>query len=183
MSLALPYLACMLAAAHFYHLEERVLPSLQVVEGGAPGTVHHNTDGSADLGVMQVNTLWVGPIAARIGESPAAVQNRLTNDPCFNIAAAALILRSYLNETHNDLLLAIGDYHSHTKPLNQAYQARVWAAAAKLLERGGFSQLPAPAPPPPPVRIIRAAPRPCPAMRFASVTSLTERADPALHCR
>jgi hypothetical protein len=180
MSLALPYLACMLAAAHFYHLEERVLPSLQVVEGGAPGVVHRNTDGSADLGVMQVNTRWVQPIATRIHATASAVQTRLTKDPCFNIAAAALIMRTYMNETHDNLLQAVGDYHSHTGPLNQAYQAMVLAAASHLARTGAFQQAPAA---PPPVRIVRSAAPACYRARFASVSSLTERADPALHCR
>jgi soluble lytic murein transglycosylase-like protein len=131
MPLALPYLACMLQAAQYYALPPRVLPSIQAVEGGAPGTVHRNSDGSLDLGVMQVNTLWVGPIANRIHETPAAVQARLTNDACFNIAAAALILRGYLNESH-DLLEAVGDYHSHTKLLNLAYRSHVVAVAAAM---------------------------------------------------
>jgi soluble lytic murein transglycosylase-like protein len=132
MPLALPYLACMLQAAQFYSLPPRVLPTISVVEGGAPGVVHHNTDGSADLGVMQVNTLWVQPIAARIHETPDAVQARLTGDPCFNIAAAALILRGYLNETHGDLMQAVGDYHSHTKLLNLAYRSHVVAVASAM---------------------------------------------------
>jgi hypothetical protein len=56
-------------------------------------------------------------------------------ESCFNIASAGLIMRLYLNETHGDLLLAVGDYHSHTKALNEAYQARVLAAAARLFWR------------------------------------------------
>jgi hypothetical protein len=135
MPLALPYLACMLQAAQFYALPPRVLPSIQAVEGGAPGTVHRNADGSFDLGVMQVNTLWVGPIANRIHAAPDAVAARLTNDACFNIAAAALILRGYLNESH-DLLEAVGDYHSHTRLLNLAYRSHVVAVAAAMFGKG-----------------------------------------------
>jgi soluble lytic murein transglycosylase-like protein len=131
--LVLPYLACMLQAAQYYGLPPRVLPSIRVVEGGAIGTVHANTDGSSDLGVMQVNTRWVQPIATRIHETPAAVQAQLTNDSCFNIAAAALILRSYMNETH-DWMQAVGDYHSHTPLLNLAYRAHVVAVATALFE-------------------------------------------------
>jgi soluble lytic murein transglycosylase-like protein len=130
--LALPYLACMLQASQFYTLPPRVLPSIQAVEGGAPGTVHQNTDGSADLGVMQVNTRWVQPIARRIHDAPDNVAARLTNDACFNIAAAALILRGYLNETHDDLMEAVGDYHSHTRLLNLAYRTQVVAVAAAM---------------------------------------------------
>ena len=132
--LVLPYLACMLQAAQYYNLPPRVLPAIHGVEGGTVGTVHANTDGTSDLGVMQVNTRWVQPIAARIHDTAQAVQARLTYDSCFNIAAAALIMRSYLNETHNDLMMAVGDYHSHTPMLNLAYRAHVAAVASAMFE-------------------------------------------------
>jgi hypothetical protein len=128
----IPYLACMALVASVYHLPPRVLPSIQTVEGGTPGSVSHNADGSDDLGVMQINTLWLAPLA-RISRLPEAeVHRRLIADACFNIAAAGLVMRVYLNETHGDLLRAVGDYHSHTPALNQDYQARVLAAARAL---------------------------------------------------
>jgi hypothetical protein len=128
----LPYLACMLATAQFYQLPPRVLPSIQAVEGGFAGAIHPNKDGSDDLGVMQVNTVWVQAIARHAHMSAEDVQTRLVADDCFNIAAAGLILRTYMNETRGDLMAAIGDYHSHTPALNRAYQAKVWASAAAL---------------------------------------------------
>jgi soluble lytic murein transglycosylase-like protein len=131
-----PYLACMLATAHFYALPPRVLPTIQAVEGGKPGLVHPNTDGSADLGLMQINTLWLRPIAEVVRQPPAIVARRLLGDPCFSIAAAGAILRTYMNETHGQLMLAIGDYHSHTPVLNQTYQALVMAKAAALFGPG-----------------------------------------------
>ena len=57
--MSIPLLACMAGAAAFYHLPPRVLPSIQAVEGGAIGAVHLNSDGSQDLGLMQINTSWV----------------------------------------------------------------------------------------------------------------------------
>ena len=62
--MSIPLLACMAGAAAFYHLPPRVLPSIQAVEGGAIGVVHLNSDGSQDLGIMQVNTSWVTKLAA-----------------------------------------------------------------------------------------------------------------------
>ncbi len=50
----------------------------------------------------------------------------------FNIAAAGAILRIYLNETHGDLMQAIGDYHSHTAALSELYQAQVLESAWRL---------------------------------------------------
>jgi hypothetical protein len=130
--MAVPFLACMALTAQFYALPPRVLPSIQAVEGGRPGLVHSNTDGSADLGLMQINTRWIGNIAEVVRASPDQVRQRLIGDPCFSIAAAGAIMRAYLSETRGDLMRAIGDYHSHTPPLNQAYQAQVYRRAAAL---------------------------------------------------
>jgi hypothetical protein len=132
--MALPYLACMIATAGFYHLPPRVLPSIQAAEGGRPGLVHPNTDGTSDYGLMQINTRWVGPIADFTHQTRAATTWRLIMDPCFGIAAAGAILRVYIAETRGDLMRAIGDYHSHTPPLNEAYQLQVMARARALFE-------------------------------------------------
>jgi len=130
-----PFLACMTLVAQTYALPPRVLPAIQAVEGGNIGVIHHNTDGSDDLGPMQVNTLWL-PTLARLTELPAEeVRERLLTRPCFNVAAAGLILRTYLNETRGNLLRAVGNYHSHTPVLNLRYQARVLRTAAALFQR------------------------------------------------
>jgi hypothetical protein len=133
--MSIPFLACMAAAAAFYHLPPRVLPSIQAVEGGRPGTIQYNSNGSADLGLMQVNTLWIGPLAQYAGMTENAVVRRLIDDPCFNIAAAAAIMRLYMTEAHGDFMLAIRYYHSHTPALGSAYQQKVLAAAGNLFEK------------------------------------------------
>ena len=133
--MAVPFLTCMLAAAQIGAFPPRVLPSIQAVEGGFPGSVHQNTDGSADLGLMQVNTLWVPVVARALGASEAAVRAHLVDDGCFSIRIAGAILWEYRRARHGDLMLAIGDYHSHTPPLNQAYQAQVVARARALFEK------------------------------------------------
>jgi hypothetical protein len=115
-----------------YHLPPRVLPSIQAVEGGGIGVAHRNADGSDDLGVMQVNTVWLQPLSRLTHLSEADIRGRLLDRPCFNIAAAGLILRFYLTETKGDLLRAVGDYHSHTEAFNQAYQTRVLHSAQAM---------------------------------------------------
>ena len=130
--MALPYLACMIAVANFYHLPPRVLPSIQVVEGGWPGAVSMNTNGTADLGVMQVNTIWVPHLAGVAHMPREAVRERLIGDPCFNIAAAGVVLRIYLNEAGGDVVRAVGYYHSHRAEYSVPYQYKVMGAAADL---------------------------------------------------
>ena len=134
--MTIPFLACMASVAAVYHLPPRVLPAIQAVEGGRPGLVHPNTDGSQDLGVMQVNTRWVQPLAWQTGVAPAAAAQRLLFDGCYNIAVAGAIMRIYLNEARGNLLLAVGYYHSHTPGLAQAYELRVLQSASQLFGAG-----------------------------------------------
>ncbi len=141
-----PFLGCMALVANIYALPPRVLPSIQAVERGAVAVVHRNTNGSEDLGVMQVNTLWL-PVLARYSRLPAAdVRVRLLMQPCYNIAAAGLIMRTYLDESRGDLMRAVGNYHSHTPVLNADYQTRVLRSATTLFR----PQPPLPKPPRPP---------------------------------
>lgn len=140
--MAIPYLACMAVVASVYHLPPRVLPAIHVVEGGEVGTVHRNADGTDDFGVMQINTRWLPTLARLARMSPPAVAARLVADPCFNIAAAGVVMRTYLNERHGDLMGAIGDYHSHTPTFNAAYQVVVRAAAYRLFVQPPSRQLP-----------------------------------------
>jgi len=128
----IPYLACMITVAAVAHLPPRVLPVIQHIEGGRVGLVHPDSNGSDDLGVMQVNTIWVPAIASRAQLSPSVAERQLIEDPCFNIAAAALILRTYLQQTGGALMPAIGDYHSHTLILNEAYALQAEMAALHL---------------------------------------------------
>jgi hypothetical protein len=133
--MAVPFLTCMIAAAAWYHLPPRVLPSIQAVEGGRPGLVSHNADGSDDLGPMQVNSRWTSHLAQLAKLPVPVVRTRLINDPCFNIAAAGAIMRADLNAAHGNLLLAVGWYQSHTPARGAAYRSQVLRAAETLFLR------------------------------------------------
>jgi hypothetical protein len=123
--MVIPYYACMVAAATNYHLPVHALPAIQAAEGGYIGAVRADRDGSHDLGLMQVNTRWVLPLARFMRLPAQTVTVRLILSPCFNIACAAAILHGYVDETHGNVWQAIGDYHSHTPGLNTAYRFRV----------------------------------------------------------
>lgn len=132
----IPYLKCMLVVAATLGLPPRVLPVIQAMEGGHVGLTRPDADGTADLGVMQVNTIWLPTLAARAGLPVGETRKRMIDEPCFNIAAAGLILRSYLAETGGALLPAMGDYHSHTPALNRAYQLEAESQVLRLFPGG-----------------------------------------------
>ena len=131
-TVAANYLACFALVSAFYQLPPHVLPSIAAVEGGRPGLAAVNKDGSADLGVMQINTLWIAPLARHTRQPESTVRRRLLDEPCFNIATAGAIMRIYLKEANGDLMRAIGNYHSHTPVRNSAYRLKVLEAAGRL---------------------------------------------------
>jgi hypothetical protein len=125
----IPFLACMIAASAAFHLPPRVLPSIQAVEGGRPGLVHIDADGSADFGVMQVNSWWIPRVATATHATVPQTVVLLRDDPCFNIQVGAAILHLCLQEAHGNLVHAVGLYHSHNPMLESDYVQRVLQAA------------------------------------------------------
>jgi len=118
----------MTAVAAFYQLPAETLPAIHAVENGRAGIVRHNTNGSEDLGAMQINTLWLPQLSRGTGLPTGRLRQALIQQDCFNVAVAGAILRIYLHES-GDLAKAIGYYHSHTPALSEAYQARVFSSS------------------------------------------------------
>lgn len=83
---------------------------------------------------MQVNTLWLPALSAYTGLPEATVRDKLIGNACFNIAAAGAIMRTYLDAAGGNLMVAVGNYHSHTPVLHQQYRERVLAAARDLFQ-------------------------------------------------
>lgn len=103
---------------------EKTLWGLRDQEGGWIGAEVANTDGSHDLGPLQINSWWAPRIAARLGRSEAEVRQWLRHDACFNAGAARWIFLSGLRAT-GDYWKAIGVYHSPTKWRQQRYATGV----------------------------------------------------------
>jgi hypothetical protein len=133
--MAVPFLACMAFVSQLYDLPPRVLPSIQAVEGGGIGVVHRNTDGSEDMGVMQINTTWLPTLARYSQQSIPEVRHQLLTSPCYNISAAGMVLHGYLQETGGDLMRAIGNYNSHTPIHNHVYQMKVMRSVTRLVDQ------------------------------------------------
>jgi hypothetical protein len=103
---------------------ERTLWGLRDQEAGWLGAEVRNTNGSHDLGPLQVNSWWVPKLAALIGQAPGKVRWWLVHDPCFNVGAARWIFLSGMAATH-DYWTAVGVYHSPTSWRQRHYAASV----------------------------------------------------------
>ena len=92
---------------------ERTLWGLRDQEGGWIGAEVVNTNGSHDLGPLQINTWWVPKLARLLGRDTVQVRQWLRDDACFNAQAARWIFLSGLRAS-GDYWKAVGTYHSPT---------------------------------------------------------------------
>lgn len=112
---------------------ERTLWGLRDQEGGWVGAEVRNSNGSHDLGPLQVNSWWVPRLAAILRRPESHVRWWLIHDACFNVSAARWIFLSGL-EVAGDYWKAVGIYHSPTDWRQRRYASEV---AAKLQRRYG----------------------------------------------
>lgn len=116
--------ACMMLAAQTYEVPPAVLVGIYKAEGGKVGQEVANTNGSFDLGPMQINTIWLPELAQKWGVSKERARELVRDDACTNVNVAAGILRSHLDETQ-DLAQALQHYHSRTPKFGEKYKKRV----------------------------------------------------------
>lgn len=116
--------ACLMLAAQTYSVPPAVMVGILQVEGGAIGQQVRNTNGSFDLGPMQINTIWVPELAEFWGVERATAAKWIRDDVCTNMGVAAWILRKHLDET-GSLSQAIANYHSKTPSRGYSYKAKV----------------------------------------------------------
>lgn len=124
---------CIRQAARGQAWLEKTLWGLRDQEGGWVGAEIQNSDGSYDLGPLQINSLWVPKLAGLLHRPPAQVRIWLRDDPCFNAEAARWIFLSGLGPKR-DYWRAVGIYHSPTKSRQRRYAADV---GRRLISRFG----------------------------------------------
>lgn len=125
---------CLLMAANTYQVPGAVMIGIMQVEGGRVGQqVGPNTNGTYDLGPMQVNTRWVPQLAAIWKVDRKTAHSWVRDNGCVNVHVAAWILKQKIAETGN-LYRGIAHYHSATPGRGYAYANKV----IKVMERKGL---------------------------------------------
>lgn len=121
--------ACIAMAAALLHVPESALWTILKVEAGRVGACTAQTNGTHDCGPAQINVeTWAPTFSSVLGRSIESVSRSIENDGCFNVWAAAYVLRVKLAEARGDLWDAAGRYNSATKWRELAYQTRLHAA-------------------------------------------------------
>ncbi len=125
--------ACLMLASQTYSVPPAVLVGIYKAEGGQVGQEVRNTNGSYDLGPMQINTIWLPQLAEKWGVSQTTARKWVRDDACTNVGVAAWILQGHIEETQS-LSQAIAHYHSRTPQYGTRYKKRV----ISILEDNGL---------------------------------------------
>ena len=124
---------CVAEEANRQSLELVKLLSVMKTEGGHLGEYSRNSNGSYDIGPMQVNTVHL-PELSRIYSIPqATVSKLLAYNGCFNVAIGAWLLRKRTNEAAGNFWYGIGRYHSTARADSNRYILRVHGVMVRLV--------------------------------------------------
>lgn len=119
---------CVLTEAARQHLEPVKVLGVLLAENGRVGQFSANTNGTYDIGPMQINTVHLPDLAATYATSTATIAQLLAYDGCFNVAVGAWLLRKRTDEAGGDFWRGIGRYHNKKPELARRYILRVHAA-------------------------------------------------------
>ncbi|WP_018440956.1 lytic transglycosylase domain-containing protein [Trinickia symbiotica] len=114
--------ACLDDAARYHHVSPRLLEAIVTVEsGGNAWAINRNANGTADIGLMQINTTWLAALSRH------GISRQALFEPCVNLYVGAWVLSrnfAQLGFTWN----AIGAYNAQNPTKRIAYARKVYAA-------------------------------------------------------
>ncbi len=113
---------CINQAAVHYLVPARVIVSVLVTEGAAPGIEKHNKNGTSDLGALQINSRWL-----KVLQPYGITRDQLKYDPCVNVMVGAWILGKKMAGAagQGDYWHGVAAYNSITPGINAAYKTKV----------------------------------------------------------
>jgi len=118
------YATCWKLASHTYSIEPRLLKAIAIVESNLdPKAININTNGSVDIGLMQINSMHL-PRLKTLGVSKQLLQS----DPCVSLMVGAYILNEMISR-YGYSWEAVGAYNaglaSSRKNLRDKYAKKV----------------------------------------------------------
>lgn len=129
-----PTFQCFVKEADRYSIDPYVLLAVMKTEGGRPGELALNSNGTVDLGPMSVNTVWLPELAKHYQTSEGELKHRLASDGCANVAAAALILGRKITQS-GSVWEGVANYHSNKPAKQSRYLMRVHASLTGIIAR------------------------------------------------
>jgi soluble lytic murein transglycosylase-like protein len=117
---------CIMQTADRFDLPPRLLLTVLRVEGGSVGKASRNSNGTYDIGPMQINSSWLSQFNGYVTEQ------QILYNGCINVQVGAWILRKYINDSNGDFWAGVGNYHSHTPFRHQQYQQKIYLTSLNI---------------------------------------------------
>lgn len=117
---------CSIAASVDYQVPANIMLAIAEIENGKPHQWVENTNGTADIGVMQFNTAYLADLG-KYGITPQDV----SQNGCYPYQLAAWRIHGHLLKDKGDIWTRAADYHSYKPYSNAAYRAKLVQHAAK----------------------------------------------------
>jgi soluble lytic murein transglycosylase-like protein len=118
---------CFDEAGNAYGINSGLLKGIAKVESGMnPNSVNINSNGSKDLGLMQINSSWISGMRLDYG--------RLMSDPCYNVMTGARILKICIDK-HGYEWKAVGCYNAVSSNKRVDYSWKVFNMMKKAQGR------------------------------------------------
>jgi|GEM_PF-462474 len=119
------YAFCFDEAGKTYGINPQLLQSIARIESNLnPNAINKNSNGSTDMGIMQVNSSWIASLGLDSG--------RLVSDPCYNVITGSRILK-YCIDKHGYTWEAVGCYNAVSRHKRVDYS---WKVYNRLKEEG-----------------------------------------------
>lgn len=120
-----------------FHIPTVVLDAYLMTEGAYSGHIRDNTDGSWDVGPMQINSVNWKFFYEKFGILPIDIRY----NGCVNLMCGAYLIRVHLDNAGKDKIegwsafyKVAANYHSKTAEYNEIYQEKWAVNFNKLLE-------------------------------------------------
>ena len=121
---------CSIQAAEKYQIPPIALLAVAKVEGGKPGQWVKNTNGTYDVGSMQLNTSYLKTLAKY-----GITSTHAASAGCFPYEVAAWRIRGHIMKDKGDFWTKIANYHSYTPKYNNIYRSKLLSVAYKMTAR------------------------------------------------
>jgi len=132
---------CKNKTAYEYNIPTTVFDAYLATEGGSPGHIRKNSNGTYDVGPMQINSSNWLEIYKDLGISPLQVRF----DGCKNLKAAAWYIKKVIQssrlsvENIEQFFSVLARYHSKTPTVRERYKARLFTNYMTQISKGRFS--------------------------------------------
>jgi soluble lytic murein transglycosylase-like protein len=125
---------CFASAADRSGIPEGLLRAVAKVESNfRPDAVHYNTDGTHDVGVMQINSSHFAVLEAQFHITEQILLER----PCVNIYVGARILGSFLQQ-YRGTWRGVGSYGAGISATKEGARRSYATLVARALAKGGY---------------------------------------------